>query len=62
MCGLPTLVVAHGNSLRALVMALDRLTPDAITNVELSTGDILIYDLSEDTTVRSKRTIPAPKP
>jgi 2,3-bisphosphoglycerate-dependent phosphoglycerate mutase len=59
MRGSPVLVVAHGNSLRALVMALDRLTPEAITSVELSTGDILIYDLAEDTTVRSKRVLPA---
>jgi 2,3-bisphosphoglycerate-dependent phosphoglycerate mutase len=59
MRGSPALVVAHGNSLRALVMVLDRLTPDAITKVELKTGDILIYDLSEDTTVQSRRIISA---
>jgi 2,3-bisphosphoglycerate-dependent phosphoglycerate mutase len=62
MRGATVLVVAHGNSLRALVMALDQLTPEAITSVELSTGDILIYDLAEDTTVRSKRVIPASGP
>src|SRR3984957_11307175 len=30
-----TLVVAHGNSLRALVMVLDRLTPETIPSMEL---------------------------
>lgn len=59
MRGQHVLVVVHGNSLRALVMALDGLTPGAITEVEFGTGDILIYDLAEDTTVQSRRIIPA---
>jgi 2,3-bisphosphoglycerate-dependent phosphoglycerate mutase len=45
------LVVAHGNSLRALIMVLDRLTPDGIVKRELATGVPLIYRLNADSTV-----------
>src|SRR5258707_12028983 len=37
------LVVAHGNSLRALVMVLDRLGPDGIIHRELQTGIPIVY-------------------
>lgn len=53
MCG-GALVVAHGNSLRALVMALDGLTPEAVTNLEIATGELIVYRLSVDTSVASK--------
>jgi 2,3-bisphosphoglycerate-dependent phosphoglycerate mutase len=48
------LVAAHGNSLRALVMVLDRLTPEAIVKRELATGVPMIYRLNADSTVASK--------
>lgn len=48
------LVVAHGNSLRALVMALDGLTPDEIVALELGTAATLEYELASDTTVVRK--------
>jgi 2,3-bisphosphoglycerate-dependent phosphoglycerate mutase len=48
------LVAAHGNSLRALVMVLDRLTPETIPTMELDTGVPLIYRLNADSTVASK--------
>jgi 2,3-bisphosphoglycerate-dependent phosphoglycerate mutase len=48
------LVAAHGNSLRALVMVLDRLTPDGIVKRELATGVPMIYRLNADSTVASK--------
>ena len=48
------LVAAHGNSLRALVMVLDRLTPETIPSMELDTGVPLIYRLNADSTVASK--------
>jgi 2,3-bisphosphoglycerate-dependent phosphoglycerate mutase len=38
-------VVAHGNSLRSIVMLLDRRTPDEIVNISFATGTILIYRL-----------------
>ena len=45
------LVAAHGNSLRALIMVLDRLTPEGIVKRELATGVPLIYRLNADSTV-----------
>ncbi|WP_298358087.1 2,3-bisphosphoglycerate-dependent phosphoglycerate mutase [Rhodoblastus sp.] len=54
-----TLVSAHGNSLRALVMVLDRLTPAAIVTMELATGVPLIYRLKTDSTVESKKVLNA---
>jgi 2,3-bisphosphoglycerate-dependent phosphoglycerate mutase len=43
------LVVGHGNSLRALVMVLDKHTPETIPMLELATGEALMYALSADT-------------
>jgi 2,3-bisphosphoglycerate-dependent phosphoglycerate mutase len=48
------LVAAHGNSLRALVMVLDRHTPESITKLNLDTGVPMIYRLNADSTVASK--------
>ncbi len=48
------LVSAHGNSLRALVMVLDRHTPDSITKLNLETGVPMIYRLNANSTVASK--------
>ena len=47
------LVVAHGNSLRALIMVLEKLTPDTILKRELATGVPIIYRLNADATVAS---------
>ena len=49
-----TLVAAHGNSLRALVMVLEKLSPEQILRRELATGAPLIYRLNADATVASK--------
>jgi hypothetical protein len=46
-----TLVTAHGNSLRALVMVLDRLGPKEIIAREPATGVPLIYHLNGDAAV-----------
>src|SRR5271169_103041 len=48
------IVAAHGNSLRALVMVLDRLSPEAIVKRELGTGVPMVYRLKADSTVKSK--------
>lgn len=53
------IVAAHGNSLRALVMVLDRLTPDTIPSMELDTGVPLVYRLKADSTVESKKVLTA---
>lgn len=49
-----TIVAAHGNSLRALVMVLERLTPEGILKRELATGVPIIYRLNADATVAEK--------
>jgi len=42
-----TLVVAHGNSLRALCMILDGLTPERVRTLHIPTGVPLRYDLDD---------------
>lgn len=37
------LVVAHGNSLRVLVMAIERLTPAQSAAREMKTGEPIVY-------------------
>ena len=54
MAGDRVLVAAHGNSLRALVMVLDRLNTTTIAGLEIATGVPLVYRLKADTTVASK--------
>ncbi|TKT71306.1 2,3-bisphosphoglycerate-dependent phosphoglycerate mutase [Afipia massiliensis] len=51
--GQRTLVAAHGNSLRALIMVLEKLTPDQILKRELGTGAPVVYRLNADATVAS---------
>ena len=46
--GKTVLVAAHGNSLRALVMAIEGLTPEQILKRELATGEPVIYRLGAD--------------
>lgn len=46
-----TIVAAHGNSLRALVMVLERLSPEGILKRELATGIPILYRLNTDATV-----------
>jgi 2,3-bisphosphoglycerate-dependent phosphoglycerate mutase len=52
--GETVLVAAHGNSLRALIMALDGMTPEEIVKTELATGVPVIYRLNADSSVKSK--------
>jgi 2,3-bisphosphoglycerate-dependent phosphoglycerate mutase len=51
----PTIVAAHGNSLRALTMALEQLTPETVSSVEISTADLIIYKLDDDGKILSKK-------
>jgi 2,3-bisphosphoglycerate-dependent phosphoglycerate mutase len=48
------LISAHGNSLRALIMVLERLSPEAILKRELGTGVPIVYRLNADSTVESQ--------
>jgi 2,3-bisphosphoglycerate-dependent phosphoglycerate mutase len=49
-----TLVSAHGNSLRALIMVLEKLSPEQILKRELATGAPVIYRLNADSTLATK--------
>ena len=53
------IVAAHGNSLRALVMVLERLSPQEIVEREIATGVPLIYRLNADSTVAEKKDLAA---
>ena len=46
--GLNILVAAHGNSLRALVMEIEKISPDEIVKIEIATGVPLVYKYSEN--------------
>jgi len=54
-----TLVAAHGNSLRAIVMVLERLSPKGILTRELATGIPIVYRLNADSTVAEKTDLAA---
>lgn len=53
------LVAAHGNSLRSIVMDLERLTPEQILKYEIPTGSPIIYDIDAAGKVREKVTAQA---
>jgi len=53
--GKNVLVAAHGNSLRALVMHLDSLTREQVLQLEIPTGDPLLYEIGPGGEVRGKR-------
>ena len=46
--GKRVLIVAHGNSLRALVKYLDNIPDDEIVELNIPTGIPLVYSLNED--------------
>ncbi len=52
--GKTVLIVAHGNSLRALVKYLDNISDEDIIGVNIPTGVPLVYELGEGLEVLSK--------
>lgn len=48
------LVAAHGNSLRAIIMYLDNLSPEEVPNLNLKTGVPIVYTLSSEGKVLEK--------
>ncbi|KAK3042979.1 hypothetical protein RJ639_000956, partial [Escallonia herrerae] len=47
LTGNHVMVVAHANSLRSIIMYLDKLTPQEVINLELSTGIPMLYIYKE---------------
>ncbi|MEY2720315.1 MAG: hypothetical protein RLZZ273_1681 [Bacteroidota bacterium] len=52
--GKNVLVVAHGNSLRSLIMFVEHLSPDEILKTEIATGEPITYELDANLDVVSK--------
>lgn len=57
--GKNVIVAAHGNSLRALVMQLDKLSREEVLKLNLATGVPMIYRLNADGSVAEKRDLAA---
>ena len=55
--GKTVIVAAHGNSLRALVMALEGLSPETILKREIATGVPIIYKLNANGTIASSKVL-----
>ena len=57
--GHTVIIAAHGNSLRALIMKLENLTSDEILKRELATGVPIVYHLSADGAIASRKDLTA---
>ena len=53
--GKRVLIAAHGNSLRALVKYLDRMSDEDIVELNIPTGAPLVYELDERLNAKSRR-------
>lgn len=53
--GKNVIVAAHGNSLRSIVMHLDKLTKEQVLELNLATGVPIIYKLDEKLHILSKK-------
>jgi 2,3-bisphosphoglycerate-dependent phosphoglycerate mutase len=42
------IIVAHGNSLRALIQYIDHLSDEEVTNLDIPTGTPWVYELNDD--------------
>jgi 2,3-bisphosphoglycerate-dependent phosphoglycerate mutase len=49
------LIVAHGNSLRALIMHIENISKDEILKLEIPTGVPIVYELGESLEVVAKK-------
>lgn len=52
--GKNVLVVAHGNSLRALVKRLENIPDDKVSELEIGTGEVYVYDVDENGMITGK--------
>lgn len=59
--GKKVLIVAHGNSIRALIQHLENMTPDEIMGVNMPTGIPMVYELNESLRVLKKEFIGDPE-
>ena len=47
------LICAHGNSLRALVMHIEKISPEEIVKIEIATGEPIFYKLQNKEFIRT---------
>lgn len=59
--GQRVMIVAHGNSLRALVQHLEGISADQIMELNIPTGTPLVYTLGDDLSFKSKRYLGDPE-
>jgi len=52
--GQTLLVVAHGNSLRSIVMELDQLTKEQVLELNIATGAPILYEIDRDGRIAHK--------
>ena len=57
--GLNVIVAAHGNSLRSIVMDLDKLSKEQVLELNLATGIPIVYQLGSDLHILSKKELRA---
>jgi len=52
--GKNVIIAAHGNSLRALTKYIENISDEDIINLEMATGESLVYDFNDKLEVQSK--------
>lgn len=55
--GKNVMIVAHGNSLRALIKELDHISDQDILKIELATGEIWMYQIDDDGEIIKKEVL-----
>jgi 2,3-bisphosphoglycerate-dependent phosphoglycerate mutase len=48
------IIAAHGNTLRALIKYLDKISDEDVTGVEVATGEVHVYEIDENGAVKGK--------
>jgi len=51
------IVAAHGNSLRALMKHLDEIDDDKVHELEIGTGEVVVYEIADDGKVLGKNVL-----
>ena len=54
MKGKNVIVCAHGNSLRSIVMSLDKLSKEEVVELNIATGVPIVYDIDKKGVVTNK--------
>ncbi|MBK9283307.1 MAG: 2,3-diphosphoglycerate-dependent phosphoglycerate mutase [Sphingobacteriaceae bacterium] len=55
--GKNVIITAHGNSLRALIMYLEKMTPAQILEFEIGTAQPRLYELNNDMSIQSVKNL-----